>query len=440
LKTVCLIARAIISGLPFPALRPMSALNRPLSRLRLKTANITCVLILANIAVYAVTGLLDTRAFESLSRNSFLIDWGANVPLLTLNGDRGRLFTSLFLHVGLAHLALNMLALWSLGRVLEPRMRGPAFLGVYLLSGLCGSLATAWWNLDVLLISCGASGAILGLFGVALVCSWQDRRTGRPYIPMRALILSLVLTFGAGALFSVDNAAHLGGLLTGLTLGGLMIVGERLQTRASALLLPLAGLLVLALLAGLVQMNLNAGLRKEIAAARLLVQLHHIGFTGDTSWAVTGSLGFVQCTDRALQPLSDAASYHLPDPDLQALLAGLHQCGSRLEQREPALHRHMPGYLAQCRAQVHTLAAWATPDEHTALAALDGYCEAQTRLYAIAFDHAPADLGGLKALQARSNAPYDVLKHVPLFDGIGDLPWSLAQESGCPYWSCARFE
>ena len=418
----------------------MPVLNRLLSFQPLKTARITCLLILANIAVYTVIGVLDTRALESLSRNSFLIDWGANVPLLTLNGDRGRLFTSLFLHIGLAHLALNMLALWSLGRVLEPRMRGSAFLGVYLLSGLCGSLATAWWNQDVLLISCGASGAILGLFGVACVCSWQDRRTGRPYFPMRALILSLVLTFGAGAIFSVDNAAHLGGLLTGLILGGLMIVSERLHTRASALLLPLSSLVLFALLAGLVQANLNPGLRKEIAAARLLTQLHYIGFTGDTSWAVTGSISFVQCTDRALQPLSDAVSYGLPDPDLQALLAGLHQCGTRLDQREPALHRHMPGYLAQCRTRVHTLAEWATADERTALAALDGYCEAQTRLYAIAFDQAPADLADLKALLARSNAPYDILKHIPLFDGIGELPWSLVQESGCPYWSCARFE
>lgn len=70
------------------------------------------------------------------------------MPALTLSGEYWRLFTSMFLHVGFLHLAINMLALWSLGIILEARMRSWVFLGVYLLSGLCGSLATALWHRD----------------------------------------------------------------------------------------------------------------------------------------------------------------------------------------------------------------------------------------------------------------------------------------------------
>lgn len=96
---------------------------------KILAGKITLLLIVSNIAVYLVAGYLDTRAFESLSQTSFLIDWGGNVPALTLSGEYWRLFTSMFLHVGFLHLAINMLALWSLGIILEARMRSWVFPG-----------------------------------------------------------------------------------------------------------------------------------------------------------------------------------------------------------------------------------------------------------------------------------------------------------------------
>ena len=94
----------------------------------------TTFFVLANIAVYFGLGLLDTRAFQSLAHDSFLIDWGANVPTLTFTGEYWRLLTSMFLHVNLMHIAMNMLALWSLGRILEPELGAIYFTAIYLLT------------------------------------------------------------------------------------------------------------------------------------------------------------------------------------------------------------------------------------------------------------------------------------------------------------------
>src|SRR5690606_37167980 len=72
-----------------------------------------------------------------------------------------RLLTAVFAHGGFIHLALNMLALWMLGQILEPMLGRGRYLALYLISGLGGSVAVALiapGNPTV-----GASGAILGL-------------------------------------------------------------------------------------------------------------------------------------------------------------------------------------------------------------------------------------------------------------------------------------
>ena len=186
-------------------------------------AKITSILILINIACFFISRLLDERGFSTFSQNRFLIDWGADVAQLTFSGQYWRLFTNIFMHVSLTHLAMNMLALWSIGIILERLLPPLAFISIYLLSGLFGSLASDVATINHNVISCGASGAILGII-TALLAYCLINRTDLQEMPIKSIVVSLLLTFGLGLLPSIDNMAHIGGAITGLILGGLISV------------------------------------------------------------------------------------------------------------------------------------------------------------------------------------------------------------------------
>jgi membrane associated rhomboid family serine protease/Flp pilus assembly protein TadD len=160
-----------------------------------------------------------------------LLKWGADYGPVTLNGQWWRLLSCAFVHIGVAHLAVNMLCLWLTGRLGERMFGNWTFLALYLFSGLGGSIASVWWNPAI--VSAGASGAVFGMAG-GVVAFWQ---LGKSSIP-RAVIkqnFTIVLAFTFYNLFfgffksGIDNAAHLGGMVTGLALGALL---QRSLTRA----------------------------------------------------------------------------------------------------------------------------------------------------------------------------------------------------------------
>lgn len=150
-----------------------------------------------------------------------ILKWGANFALKTLDGEWWRLITCCFLHIGLMHLLLNMWVLADVGILVERMFGNRRFLGLYLFSGLCGSLASLFWN--PMLISAGASGAVFGVYGALLGA--LIRRSGS--IPVEALsnLRNSGLTFVAFNLFfglihpNIDSAAHLGGLAGGFLCG-----------------------------------------------------------------------------------------------------------------------------------------------------------------------------------------------------------------------------
>jgi membrane associated rhomboid family serine protease len=129
-------------------------------------------------------------------------------------GEWWRMITGGFLHAGLAHLAFNMFALWSIGQLLE-RVLGPwrfaALYGSSLLAGSFGALLVQPRALTV-----GASGAVFGLFGALLV--FQLSRG----IPIRETGLGLILAINLGFTFLVPGISiggHLGGLAGGFVAG-----------------------------------------------------------------------------------------------------------------------------------------------------------------------------------------------------------------------------
>lgn len=186
-------------------------------------AKITSILVLLNVAWFVISHLLDSRAFTNYKEMEFLIDWGADVSQLTFSGEYWRLLTNIFVHEGLTHLAMNMVALWSVGIILERLIPSFAFIGIYLLSGLFGSLASDISTLHDNVVSCGASGAILGIITALLAYSLINR-TDLEEMPIKSIVTSLILTAGLGLLPSIDNMAHIGGAVSGFILGGLVTI------------------------------------------------------------------------------------------------------------------------------------------------------------------------------------------------------------------------
>lgn len=151
-----------------------------------------------------------------------LVRMGAKVTPLIAAGEYWRLFTSMFLHIGLMHLVFNGYALIVIGTEVE-RLFGPGrFLAIYLLSGLFGSLASYAFNVN---LAAGASGAIFGLVGALAAFFILHRERlgtwGRTRLANIAFLIAINLFLGFTQT-GIDNLAHIGGLLAGLGLGWAM--------------------------------------------------------------------------------------------------------------------------------------------------------------------------------------------------------------------------
>ena len=188
-------------------------------RLQQLSESPTIVLIALNTLVYLIMAW-QGRNFLTFSPE-LLLNWGANSGVLTSSGQWWRLLTSTFEHGGLLHIALNMWCLYNLGWLAELLFGRTRFTSLYLLCGIGGSLASICWRGNG--VSVGASGAIFGVAGalipaMLLHSNQQLRALLKGHLTSIALFVVYNLAFGAAA-SGIDNAAHIGGLLTGLVLG-----------------------------------------------------------------------------------------------------------------------------------------------------------------------------------------------------------------------------
>jgi rhomboid protease GluP len=196
-------------------------------------APITPVLITINVMVFAAMCIGGVGFFSP--DGSDTIRWGSNFGPMTMGGQWWRLFTSLFIHFGIIHLALNMFVLLSSGAVIERLFGSVRFLLLYLCAGLSGSMASLLWNPVV--NSAGASGAIFGIFG-GLLAFVANPRNGVPAAIMNeqrnnVLFFAMYnLAFGF-AHSGIDNAAHVGGLVGGFLSGLLLARPLRKESRSS---------------------------------------------------------------------------------------------------------------------------------------------------------------------------------------------------------------
>ena len=185
---------------------------------------VTPILMNLNILIFAAL---------FLSENKNLLEWGANYGPAIIKGEYWRLLTNIFLHSGFIHLVCNMMGLVFVGICLEPLLGRTKFILAYLSIGIMASLTSAYWYGDTL--SVGASGAIIGLYGMLLAFLMPKNLPREIRDPMLVIttvfvVSSLLMGF---AKHNVDNAAHFSGLACGFLLGLLL---DRDKKTALALL------------------------------------------------------------------------------------------------------------------------------------------------------------------------------------------------------------
>jgi rhomboid protease GluP len=192
---------------------------------------ITPILLDLNILIFIIMGFSGINIMEPDGQS--MISWGANFKPLTLGGEWWRLITNCFLHFGVFHLLMNMYALVFIGLLLEPYLGKLRFLSAYLLTGIAASITSLWWH--DLTISAGASGAIFGMYGVflALLTTRLIEKRQRK-IQLGSIAIFVGYNLLAGLKDGIDNAAHIGGLLSGLAIGYAII--PSLKKPASAVL------------------------------------------------------------------------------------------------------------------------------------------------------------------------------------------------------------
>lgn len=172
----------------------------------------TYLIIVLNLLVYAAMIATSREVGEFSTRT--LIDYGALYVPLVEQGQWWRIFTMMFMHLTPAHIIMNMIALVQVGLVLEGHFGRTRYVMLYLFAGLGGSLVSLAWHLISPSVSAGASGAISGLIGAAVVVGHlRGGSEGRRFRDQMLIWMAIIALFGI--VFGADNAAHAGGFIFG---------------------------------------------------------------------------------------------------------------------------------------------------------------------------------------------------------------------------------
>ena len=183
----------------------------------------TTVALLAALAAVFLAELLvghDSSGQDPVA----LLRMGSLYPPAVRDGDLWRLGSYAFLHIGWVHIAMNGYALWILMRPLETTFGQAVALGLFSATALLAGGASYEWSLlrHASVQAAGASGGVFGLFG-ATVSVYYRLRHRIPPEAMRAAVRMLLINLAINAAIAlsgfVDNAAHIGGFVSGIALG-----------------------------------------------------------------------------------------------------------------------------------------------------------------------------------------------------------------------------
>jgi membrane associated rhomboid family serine protease len=192
---------------------------------------VTSILIGINLIAFVILCLVNqTISFDTSQSLQAIVNAGAQVNLYVQQGQVWRIFTAMFLHFSILHIALNMLSLFFIGTAVEVFFGKWRYLVIYLGSGILGGIFVFFMDPSGTVVNAGASGAIFGVFGALGVFYFVNRRNlgayGRGAITNWLFWLGLNLFFG----FSVANIGiwdHIAGLVAGMLLAILLIPRTR---------------------------------------------------------------------------------------------------------------------------------------------------------------------------------------------------------------------
>ncbi len=187
-------------------------MTNPWERAATDQAPVTIALVAINFLVFIVGMATNTPPTV-----------GANWGPYTLGSEPWRLVSHMFFHDGYLHIGLNMWFLYALGRECEQLLGSVTYTVMYFLTGICGGLFSLWWHPWA--PSVGASGALFGILGT-MIGAYKFGEFSMPRALIRASLKSMLwcagINLGLGLMGSVDNAAHIGGLVSGLAFGALV--------------------------------------------------------------------------------------------------------------------------------------------------------------------------------------------------------------------------
>jgi membrane associated rhomboid family serine protease len=195
---------------------------------------VTTVLIAVNVLAFLASGTFGFN--DTPGNNVYLHGFLAGRPI-HVDHEYWRLVTGAFLHANLLHIGFNMYLLWILGQMLEPAVGSVKFAAAYFASLLAGSFGALLVDPNVATV--GASGAVFGLMGVAVV-----EMRARGIDPMQSgigglILINLVFTF---VFSNISVGGHIGGLIGGFLAGYAINFGDRRRSVALAV----AGCVVIA--------------------------------------------------------------------------------------------------------------------------------------------------------------------------------------------------
>jgi membrane associated rhomboid family serine protease len=165
----------------------------------------------------------------------FVLDWlsphtngfgalmiaGAIIPNAVLQGQWYRLITSGFLHFNLMHILFNSYALFQAGVFVEYVYGSSRYALIYIAALVGGGIAAYVTTIGTMLVTAGASGAIVGVFGAMAVLAFKLPPLRRELF--QAAILPIALTLGYGFFNQgISNAGHIGGLIIGVVAAALI--------------------------------------------------------------------------------------------------------------------------------------------------------------------------------------------------------------------------
>lgn len=181
---------------------------------------ITYALIALNILLYIISAIKCGNFMDIDSMT--LYSMGGKFAYNIYHGEVWRLVSAIFLHGDIMHILFNMYSLYILGSQVEIIFGKVKYLIIYFISGIAANILSCILAPNTL--SIGASGAIFGLLGAfAIVIFINRKKVSKGSIANLVLVILLNIYIGFTGQ-SIDNAAHIGGLVTGILVGFIIIL------------------------------------------------------------------------------------------------------------------------------------------------------------------------------------------------------------------------